>query len=244
MLYEYAIDPKLLLRWAASNRDYREFMKHLGRGQPRLMAEFPKRKRWRRLALSEMPADWRDTTKERRLTELVAALAEDIVRRSGFEYDGNSDWDENISAEDHRDPFDYVLVREGSAYRSDHSLTCEDIFDTRNGCELWEHEKQFPIARQAQEFASCLGNMLRLSRKIVFVDPWLRGRVDVTDVVVACLRAALQCRHSDALPEVEFVYDVNVDNSPVPQTLHAAIAGALGPLANQSGYPGAFRHAD
>lgn len=201
MIYEYAIEPELLKKWAGSERDYREFLREYGVGTPRLVSSFPKMRmnKWRSYYLRQAPAE-EDSTQARRYLDMVEYLSESLILRDGFECQ-TEDWRREALTEDGRAPFHVLLA--DRPMQSSRCLTTDTMYAENS---LWDNARQKNVSRTCENITSCLRNMVRLaSDKIVFVDPYLFKK-QALKAVVGLICTALSDRVCSQQPELVLFY--------------------------------------
>jgi hypothetical protein len=166
MIYEYALQPRLLTQWAGNDRDYAEFLREYGLGSPRIITSFPKQSasRLRRYLLREGPTNLQSRQAQRYL-EMITKILESLVFRDGFEC-RSADWVENVTTENERASFDVVLAEAGVDI--DRCLSPENMYMQES---VWNHSRQKDISRTHTDLNASLKNLLRLSKdKVVIID--------------------------------------------------------------------------
>ena len=168
MINEYAIEPSVLSTWAASRRDYAEFLREYGLGTPRIVSSFPKRKarKLRRYFLSNSPAD--DQSQQGlRYVEMVNKLVEDIALRDVEPCEDN-DWSQHVKVENDRSPFSVILSSE--PIETERNITPDTMYDPDS---IWNHHDQLDIQRTNEGIRSAVSNLLRLAtEQVVVIDPY------------------------------------------------------------------------
>lgn len=165
MIYEYAIEPELVVAWGKDRADYRYFYEQFGLGTSRIMAEFPKFKNWRRQF--KQAAAGADETKELpRITAIFNLLQERLIRRDGCNYDGAMPWLKNAEVENERQEFQAILARTNSAVHE--KVLVSGNIETS---PLWQVEKQAYCPRKPLDMARLLTPILSNCSEIHFIDP-------------------------------------------------------------------------
>ena len=165
MIYEYAIEPDLAVEWGKNRADYRYFLEKFSLGSPRIMAEFPKFKNWRKQF--KQAAASADETKELPLiTEIFTMLKERHIHRNSFNYDGTLSWLENAELENTRQQFQAILSRTNPRHHA--KVLASNTVDTN---PFWRVEKQASCPRRANDMAKLLAPMLVNCLEIHFIDP-------------------------------------------------------------------------
>lgn len=163
MVHDYAIEPALVANLGGL-KDYRYFIREFGAGTPRVMAEFPNRKNWKRQVL-QATAGLGDMDLQR-VEALTRWLLERTASRASAGYDGAMPWLDNAEAEHALRPFRAILAREnprngaavvnpGAMYESD----------------AWDVCLSSTPPREHRELSRLLTPLLRISKEILFVEP-------------------------------------------------------------------------
>jgi len=219
LIHEYLVDPELVLKWASNTRDYSDFMNAFGVGTSRITSGFPKLRTWRKLALQKIPYDDPDSLMAQRAVELVNGITEAQVQRDGFLFRITDEWEENVTREHNRVAFDFVLLHDKRTLQLNNSFKQDDIYEPAKAC--WNHPIAGVIERRAAHMAGFVGNLLRLSNRIVLVDPYLSVTNAKLDPIVAFIRKALEGRVSETRPSFEVLYDSK--RTTQAPSLHAGI---------------------
>lgn len=165
MIYEYAIEPELVVSWGKDRADYRYFCEQFGLGTPRMMAEFPKFKNWRK-QFKQAAASADETNELPRITALFNLLNERLIRRDGFAYDETVSWLENTESENTRQEFQAILAQANPRHHAK-VLTSS----TMEASQFWQVEKQVYCPRQATKMAQLVAAMLSNCAEVHFIDP-------------------------------------------------------------------------
>lgn len=173
MIYEYAIQPEVLIEWAKSRADYKHFERNFGLGTPRIISSFPTQqaRRLRRYLMSMLPdnpddLDVLDGMKGKRYDAIVESITECIVERK-FENKGISleDWEKLVQEENNNRPFGIIVSEKKLGLK--HCLTPDEIYEN----ERFEHPKQILVTRTNESIYNGLKGLLELARKqITIVD--------------------------------------------------------------------------
>ena len=161
MIYEYALDPKVVATWG-NKHDYRYFLEKFGLGQPRLVSRYPKK--WQRLVWEAY--DGQDDIEKTRITELLSRFSEKAISRSDSQYDGG-DWLENVKKENVRKPFKAVILKENPE-KIPNFLVADDIDETQ---QLWSASHSTVVPRTAKKMAQIVEPLLSAATEVIFVDP-------------------------------------------------------------------------
>ena len=187
MIYEYAIDPTVILKWADNARDYAEGIREYGLGTPRILSSFPKQKarKLRSSLLQLTPAD-EQSLHARRYVELVNALTDVTVDRS-LDSDIPRDWCDGVVSTISKSPrFDLIITEEDE--RIPGSLRPSEVYSTDSP---WNHPRQYSIERTWVDFSRVSLNFIRYAKgEIIIVDPygWNERSLSVIQYVVCELK--------------------------------------------------------
>lgn len=165
MIYEYALEPDLVVAWCKNREHCIHYPKEFGVGTPRIMAEFPKFKKWHK-QLKIAAADADNTNELPRITALFTQLMDRLVRREGFEYDGNLTWLENAESENARLGFHAILAVDNP--RRHAKVLPIGAVETS---PLWQVEKQVYCPRRPVDMAQLVSTTLANCSEIHFIDP-------------------------------------------------------------------------
>ncbi|MFV5629008.1 hypothetical protein [Acinetobacter oleivorans] len=165
MIKEFALDPALLLHWAKNERDFREFFREYGRGTPRHISSFPKKKFSKlRSYLIEKIDSLESEHSKLRYTEMVQALADGLACRS-CEIPTTSNWVDLVQIENQIDPFDTILS--SSEINLESALTLDNMYSS----ELWNLPSQLNIKRTQEDFLKHLDSFVKTTtNNLVFID--------------------------------------------------------------------------
>ena len=212
MIYEYAVEPSLILAWADSDRDYAEFLREYGLGTPRIISSFPKKNggKLRRYLLKKGPVD-NSKQSTRRYTEMVEAIAKNVIERETHE-DLSPAWPEAVIAESSHIPFDVVLSSTPIGVPENIELTGMYKPDSK-----WNHKRQQSFSRTQCELYAIFSNLIRLSTdRIVIVDPYAYAPPAI-EFIGYMIRHMSDRRPHQALPAIEVFYkDTRSNNARVP----------------------------
>lgn len=168
MIHEYAVEPSTLVHWASNARDYAEFFREYGRGNPRIFSSFPKKNasKLRSYLLQNCPSD-NQSIHGLRYLELVEALVETVILRLIPE-SANTNWHDHVVSENQRLAFHAVITND--PINADRNITLGNMHNRES---IWNHKRQENINRTMQSFGAVLGNILRYAcDKVVFVDAY------------------------------------------------------------------------
>ncbi len=206
MIYEYALDPEMFFDWARSRRDYGHYMKMFGQGTPRIVSSFPKNKqaKWRSYVWSKAPLDLGEIEKQR-VDELLREISSTRVQRDGYEFSDDS-WLQSALIEHARRPFEGVFVRDKTAGATADCFSAEDTHGL--DCAIWHKKSMLTPVRTADSLADAIGNLLRLSTKVVVVDPYAY-RGNAVNSYKAFIARMVSGRIGSARPELVIMFDAD-----------------------------------
>jgi hypothetical protein len=210
MIYEFALEPSVLYAAAKNKRNYIDFIKLFSIGAPRVISNFPRFQKIKKEILSNLPAEpWGQ--EQQRLIEIIQFLQDlNRVQRS-FSYDGNYDWKTNVITENGRVAFDHILTLEHDPDLD--SVTLETLFEVQS-----TYPTQLLVDRAADAMAHAIGNMLRLSTRIVFVDPYFGSNSSKWKPFIRFIEQALANRPTEKL-SIEVVYGFDKKSAHPAQVL-------------------------
>ncbi len=164
MLYEFALDPQLVYRVTESRRNFIDFIRCFSIGTPAVVSDFPKIKHFRRQVLSDLDDDLPESQKTM-VEEVLKFLSESPRVKRCTDYNSGNDWKSNVLKENERIPFDVVVCATSGMNIGE--ITLEDMHEGYP-----DYPRQVLVQRVAKKITGAIENMLRLSTKIVFVDPY------------------------------------------------------------------------
>lgn len=167
MLNEYALEPAMLNSW----RDFCQFTAPFSFEKGRLISEFPKMRKWKRMVLNActdcLPRD------KKRIEEKLTRLDNKFLRlgRGTDEirhYDSDQPWFDNAIAEHARRRF-HAIIAADNPDNSDFVLSRED-WD--NDHVLLKATRGRVISRQVTDFLAVLDRIVRTCDEILLIDPY------------------------------------------------------------------------
>ena len=201
MIFEYAIEPDLIKKWASDTRDYAEFLNEYGLGSPRLISSFPKQKgnKLRSYLLNNGPEN-QASIASRRYTEMVEMISESVIRRD-VHSSAQSTWTELLEVENGRVPFDRVLSEQ--VVGVDGNVTLNAMYETDS---LWRHKNQAVFSRTNMGLYSVISNLVRFSTEtIVVVDPY-GWTSDSIEFIRFLIRETSKDRPNTILPKIKLFF--------------------------------------
>ncbi|MDF1666226.1 MAG: hypothetical protein P1V97_31010 [Planctomycetota bacterium] len=171
MIYEYALDPKLLLEWR-SLAATRFIAQSCGLGTPRIVSSYPSKRVLRRMATDVLNDPTLGTIERTRIAELLEYLLETVVQRKSVKFfDKGLTWHANAVAEDDAAPF-YAIMSSSDKTGHLRTLLPDDIGDPKK--KLWCVPHGEVVNRDPAFMRQKLSSLLRCSSHIIFIDPYLR----------------------------------------------------------------------
>jgi hypothetical protein len=161
MLYEYALEPVLLNNW----KDFRCFTEKFGVSRGRMIARYPKR--WKRLVYESLANC--GEIERKRIEEGLNRLYDRLLARH-CEWNPQLDWLANAEAEHLHRPFHAILAKTNPNQRN-FVLEGDSVDETH---PLWNIGITRVISRTAREMGACVALLLRVSKEIMFIDPYFR----------------------------------------------------------------------
>lgn len=168
MIFEYALEPTVLFKWAGSSRDFTEFLREYGIGSPRIISSFPKKKKskLRSFLLKSINPD-EQTLQGRRYTEMVTKLVDELAFRNSVIEEENA-WEDNVISENARIPFGAVVS--SKALATERNITPISMYEPNS---VWHSKRQLNISRTNEGLNAAISELIRLStQRIVFVDTY------------------------------------------------------------------------
>lgn len=156
MLYEYAVEPKVLSTWA----DFRYFADRFGNEHGRLIAKYPES--WMRLVWDACVES--SPINRRRIEEGLVALRNRLLKTKR-EYDEGETWLENAQRVHTSEPFHAIIA--SSSCGCDRALIAGDLNDDS---PLWKVDRDGQVLRKAQPLAALAGPLLFHSTEVSFID--------------------------------------------------------------------------
>jgi hypothetical protein len=163
MLKEYALDPELLSNW----KEFRYFIEKFGVQYGRVISQYPSK--WKK-AVCEAIKNCPDVEKKRIIERLSLLDNRTIVSRVN-EWNNSLDWLSNALQEHSKRPF-HAIIAQQNVDNHKQVLTGDEVDDTH---PLMQSPTTYTVSRKAEEMAISVRNLLRFSRKIIFIDPYFSG---------------------------------------------------------------------
>lgn len=226
MIYEYALEPELVVTWGDRERcGY--FIDKFG---------FDRQGEATGRVISQYPEDWqervKETLKETPLTVIEKKRIEELLKHitkkqpkvtrfyTSISWDSEKSWLENAEAEQENTsrPFHAILACENPR-GIQNVILGDSIYPIEPGdrpSPLWHESRSRIICRSADAMATCLEPMLRCATLILFIDPHFRANDKKwTDPLKQFLDIIWNGRHY-----VKIEYHTSIDRSASPTWEH------------------------
>lgn len=170
MIYEYAVEPKLIVQWAIDVKVGQYFIEKFGIGRARIICEYPE-KDFHKQIYDELNTIEDDIEREKGI-EFYNQLTETMIKRKDIVYNNTDSWLENVRREHKRFKFFGIL-----AYSN--PKNSEEIIDginfEWNKIQRWNHKRGIVIHRKAADIADTVSEMLKNADSVLFIDPHFRA---------------------------------------------------------------------
>lgn len=208
MIYEYALDPELIIPWALNQRDYSEFIEAFGIGTTRIPSIVIPFKRWKSLIMQKTSS--LDDIQAGMVIDLINAIKEKYIDRQGI----NGEWYENVIKEHNRFPFDYILVKDKSKCNTKKTIVQDDIYNDikiKNvDNKKWDHPTQKLVECTTEKMIQVIQNMLGLASHVILIDPYLgakrNGEQQNPNIIIELIRASLRNNTAKLPVKFEIIY--------------------------------------
>lgn len=187
MIVEHIIDPFSLVELAKSPRNCKDFEREFTKPSPRVIGDFPKFKRLRRLSYDAQAHGVPDLEKKR-LEALLDFVNESSKVNRETSYDGALSLENNILQVE-KYCFEGIFFMSND--RLDQSLMCNKIYPINFEQGIQSLPTQILTPKTAPLMCEKLGELLRLSQHIVLVDPYITGSSNIWQTVIAFIEHAV-----------------------------------------------------
>lgn len=169
MLYEFAVDPRVLTSW----KDMQLALERFGVHRGRLVARYPKNWRRRVVDAADQNPDLRPVDRQRVVERLNLDLPSRMWRHGeGRFFDGNRSWLDNARTCMDGDLRFRAVVADANAVQGNWVLAWDDLTDS--GPELWRVSTSRAVRADADSMAECVAPIFRNSREILLVHPYFQ----------------------------------------------------------------------
>lgn len=166
MIHEYAIEPRLIAN-AGSLARSRFWSLEFGLGTPRIMAQLPKKKDWRR-QVREAVSSNAGEVERKRVEVLIQYLTSTSSRRENADYDSDLPWIDNALSEHTRQPFKAILAAKDRAGFL--GIIVAEPLERIYESESWPVKRSICVPRDPDKMAAAVEVMLACCRIAIFVD--------------------------------------------------------------------------
>lgn len=207
MIYEYAVEPTLVVNWAMDSIG--RFAGQFGLDHRRIVSDFPKD--WKGQVVGEFYKrfDYDDSSLEFQnaqpnLDAYLQLLTESMVYRD-VTIPADYDWVAAAAQEHGRCPFHAILASRTAAQSENAFVTEKATEDVRN--DRWWLPTVKLTQKSAIEIAAALRPLLRVSRRIVLVDPHFdAGKKRFRESIAEIARLACEApRAAQGFPTITIV---------------------------------------
>ncbi|WP_295457255.1 hypothetical protein [uncultured Thiodictyon sp.] len=185
MIKEYAVDPGLLANWER----FRYLTENFGISNGRLISRYPKR--WVNLVYAALEGvsqgDLSEMQRKRIEEKLMEIDKKMLVRVCGR--DDSGDWLTNSEREHADRPFTAIIGYENPRGH-DQVLVYEQLDKETNS--LWKSQTEITVERTAEAVSAAVAPLLRISRHVIFIDPYFEPDKDKFDNLARTVGAFLK----------------------------------------------------
>lgn len=172
MIYDYALDPRLVAQWA-DPKEYAFYREAFSEQSSRVGCAFPNE--WKRQVRKEFqrlfPGTRADSVQRQRLEVLLTTLTPLMLKRDS-QHNSAQSWLEIAECENARYPFRGILSQDNPRQNAS-VMTPEMLFGDRLP-PAWSVPPHPAIPRTPAELAAAVAPILRTCRKVIFIDPHFR----------------------------------------------------------------------
>ena len=203
MIHEYAVDPALLNNWER----FRYLTEKFGVCRGRLISRFPKR--WKAMVYDGLSSV--GEIERKRIEICLQRIDEKMLARApAAAWDGAQGWLLNAELEHERQPFHAIVA--GANPRDHGRILAYD--DLSEDAPLWAVSRERAVSRAASSLAAAVSPILRIAKKVIFVDPHFDPyRQRALNTLRAFLNACLDGRLERSSPELEFHTAFRAENA-------------------------------
>ena len=162
MFFEYAVEPEALSTWQRA----RYLLDALRPEKGRFICDLPKGK-WKRLIYQSL-INCPEIEKARVAEKLKQLQTSALVRRTDS-YDDQKSWIENAESSHRQTPFKAIIV--ATAGKLSHHINSDDVDESH---PLWTTSSGAPISKTVDAFVNCATCLIRVSQRVILIDPHFR----------------------------------------------------------------------
>jgi hypothetical protein len=165
MIYEYALEPKLLNNW----KDFRYLVSQFGYDCGKLIARYPKK--WKRMVYDSLGDV--GVVEKKRIEDQLSKIDNRMIKRAADSWDGRQDWLANAEREHQISPF-HAIISQDNPRLHPQVIEFEELDDDQNQLvqQLWKVNTTIKVKRQAKDMADAIAVFLKQATKIVFIDSY------------------------------------------------------------------------
>jgi hypothetical protein len=168
MIYEYALDPEIVVEWSKNEYAWRFYKRAFSLSQGRLVSRFPDN--WVKKVWNSFDGD--TTIDKKRLEVLLASLKNNMVKRKNRPGDPTGEnWFENALQENTQYPFYAIMSNKNKSEECSEVLADSDL--NKDNVEKWDIPHGITVKRNAKDMASAVEMMLSRCQWVKFIDPYL-----------------------------------------------------------------------
>lgn len=165
MLREFAVDPALF----GDFQEFRYLIEKFGVTKARMITEFPKK--WRKMVYASATGF---TPRQRKQLQVwLSDKATMFLVPSGRDFCSSGDWLTDAELAHDQNPFHAILANENPRNHDKILVTADTLLESE---PLFDCPREILMPRTPEEFAKVAGPLLKWSRQIIFVDPYVRAQ--------------------------------------------------------------------
>lgn len=230
MLHEFALDPEVISDW----KSLRFFADNFGFSQGRLISEFPKKSKWKKLVYEAVSRRRVGEIERLKIVEKLNSIDSKIIAQKRL-YNGEISWIDNAIEQNKTQPF-HAIITEKNQPNIEHILVAEEVDETS---QLWNVPTQKRVARNAEDLARAVSSMLKIAKEIILIDPYFdpdkrRFRRPLENFLSEALHQNSEVRRIEYHIKVEFENDT--ERTTLENNLNNACQSRIVPLI-PDGFP-------
>lgn len=206
MIYEYALDPKVILKWLESENTatWLESLNGVGIGTPRFFSTFPSQKKRKFISgLAKLRYEISDQNIISRLDRLCEYLDKAGMFIRASENFSGDEWHEKVIQSHNISPFKAIVT--SNKLEVLEWLPPENVVYS----QLWNLPSQISFSRTTKDFLEKISNFINSTEKnLIIVDAysWKENAITVIGKILN------QFGNSPSLPSVKIYYKENREN--------------------------------
>jgi hypothetical protein len=168
MIYEYALDPEIVVEWCKNEYAWRFYKRAFSLSQGRLVSRYPDN--WVKKVWDSFDGDI--TMDKKRLEVLLASLKKNMVKRKNRPGDPTGEnWFENVLHENTQYSFHAIMSNKNKSEKCSEVLADSDL--NKANVEKWDIPNGITVKRNAKDMASAVEMMLSRCQWVKFIDPYI-----------------------------------------------------------------------